>query len=75
MDIFNSLSDDQVALLGCACALVISGTVMWISYFLGRRGTRPGTDQRAGQPCLRLADCSPGRGRSGKGSQTRRKAA
>lgn len=75
MDLFNSLSDDQVALLGCGCALVVSGTVLWISYFLGRHETRPATDQRAGRPCLRLADCPSGRAPSGAEPQTRRKAA
>lgn len=34
-EIFQSSSDDQVALMGCAGALLASGFLMYISYFLG----------------------------------------
>jgi hypothetical protein len=38
----NHLSDDQWALIGCAAALVLSGTLMSLSYFIGqaRRASR-----------------------------------
>jgi|HubBroStandDraft_6_1064221.scaffolds.fasta_scaffold10924_4 hypothetical protein len=36
MELFSNLSDDQIALLGCATALVTTGTVMCLSYFIGR---------------------------------------
>ena len=36
MELFSTLSDDQIALLGCATALVTTGTLMCLSYFLGR---------------------------------------
>jgi hypothetical protein len=36
MELFSNLSDDQVALLGCAAALVTTGTIMCLSYFIGR---------------------------------------
>jgi hypothetical protein len=36
MELFSTLSDDQIALLGCATALVATGTLMSLSYFLGR---------------------------------------
>jgi hypothetical protein len=37
MELFSNLSDDQIALLGCATALVTTGTVMCLSYFIGPR--------------------------------------
>jgi hypothetical protein len=36
LELFKSLSDDQIALLGCAVALTIAGTVMSLSYYIGR---------------------------------------
>jgi hypothetical protein len=36
MELFSNLSDDQVALLGCAVALVTTGTIMCLSHFIGR---------------------------------------
>jgi len=36
MDILQSLSDDQTALLGCFAALTAAGLVMFLSYYLGR---------------------------------------
>ena len=41
MEFFHNLTDDQLALLGCAAALVLSGTVMALSYFVGRARHRP----------------------------------
>lgn len=40
---FNSLSDDQLALLGTAAALAVCSTLMWASFYLGRgiRADRP----------------------------------
>jgi hypothetical protein len=40
MELFSNLSDDQVALLGCAAALVTSGSIMCLSYFIGRGRTQ-----------------------------------
>lgn len=34
-ELFQSASDDQVALMGCAGALLASGFLMYVSYFLG----------------------------------------
>lgn len=37
----QGFSDDEVALLGCAVALLSSGLLMWVSYYVGqfvRRG-------------------------------------
>jgi hypothetical protein len=39
MEFFSNLSDDQIALLGCAAALVTTGTIMSLSHFLGRSRT------------------------------------
>jgi hypothetical protein len=36
MDFLNGLSDDQTALVGCALALMVCGTVMSLSYYVGR---------------------------------------
>jgi hypothetical protein len=36
MELFSNLSDDQIALLGCAVALVTTGSIMCLSYFIGR---------------------------------------
>jgi hypothetical protein len=35
-ELWNSLTDDQVALLGCAAALFVTGTMMSLSYYIGR---------------------------------------
>ncbi len=36
MDFLNGLSDDQTAFIGCAFALLASGTIMSLSYYVGR---------------------------------------
>jgi hypothetical protein len=36
MEFLSNLSDDQIALLGCATALVSTGSLMCLSYFIGR---------------------------------------
>jgi hypothetical protein len=40
MELFSNLSDDQIALLGCAAALVTTGSIMCLSYFIGRGRTQ-----------------------------------
>jgi hypothetical protein len=40
MDIFQGLSDDQTALLGCFAALALSGLVMTLSVYIGRARSR-----------------------------------
>lgn len=37
MDIISTLTDDQLALLGCFAAIVVSGTIMSLSYYVGPR--------------------------------------
>jgi hypothetical protein len=39
-ELFRSASDDQVALLGCAGALLGSGLLMYLSYFVGPMSRR-----------------------------------
>lgn len=34
-DLFQSASDDQLALMGCATAVLSSMTLMYLSYFFG----------------------------------------
>ena len=41
MEMLNTLSDDQLALLGCAVAIVVSATMMSLSYYLGPASRRP----------------------------------
>jgi hypothetical protein len=36
IELWKSLSDDQVALVGCAAALIVTGTMMSLSYYIGR---------------------------------------
>lgn len=44
MDILNNLSDDQLALLGCMAALLVSATIMCLSYYVGpARNAKPVT--------------------------------
>lgn len=37
MELFNNATDDQIALLFCAGALLVSGGLMYVTYFVGRR--------------------------------------
>jgi hypothetical protein len=41
MGLLSNLSDDQIALLGCAMALISTGTLMCVSYFIGRSRLQP----------------------------------
>jgi hypothetical protein len=42
MEYLNTLSDDQLALLGCAVAFIVSATIMSLSYYVGpSRNNRP----------------------------------
>jgi hypothetical protein len=42
MELLNNLSDDQLALLGCFVALIVSATIMSLSYYVGpARKTAP----------------------------------
>lgn len=36
MQIFSQLTDDQIALVGCAVALFVAGTLMSLSFYLGK---------------------------------------
>lgn len=42
MDLFQNASDDQIALMGCAAALLLSGGLMYVSYFLGQGRAQAG---------------------------------
>lgn len=35
MELLNTLSDDQLALLGCFAAIVVSASIMSLSYYVG----------------------------------------
>ena len=37
MDFFTTLGDDEIALLGCVGALLVCGTLMSVSYFIGQK--------------------------------------
>ncbi|HEV3302967.1 MAG TPA: hypothetical protein VG055_25170 [Planctomycetaceae bacterium] len=36
LEVLKTLSDDQIALVGCATALLLMGTIMSLSYYIGR---------------------------------------
>jgi hypothetical protein len=42
MNLLSNLNDDQLALLGCAGALVSMGSLMCLSYYIGRARLRGG---------------------------------
>jgi hypothetical protein len=46
LELLKSLSDDQIALVGCAAALLLMGTIMSLSYYIGR-GRMSSADQKA----------------------------
>ena len=57
MDFLNGLSDDQTALLGCAAALLVSGTMMSLSYYVGRLQKRAQSSPEPTEPhTLRMPD-------------------
>jgi hypothetical protein len=49
IELFKSLTDDQKALFGCAAALSLAGTIMSLSYYIGR-GRIAALGRKAGQP-------------------------
>jgi hypothetical protein len=51
IELWKSLSDDQMALVGCAAALTITGTMMSLSYYIGR-GRRTPAGQKASGPLV-----------------------
>jgi hypothetical protein len=50
VEILKSLSDDQIALVGCAAALMIAGTIMSLSYYIGRARTVVAGQSRSTAP-------------------------
>lgn len=40
MDFLNNPSDDQIAAIGCALAFVVSGGLMYVSFFVGQLGQK-----------------------------------
>jgi hypothetical protein len=56
MDFVRSLSDDQFALLGCAVALVCTGSLMTLTYYLGPgRALAAARARRAAESAAALA--------------------
>jgi hypothetical protein len=53
-ELLKTLSDDQIALLGCAGALTLAGTIMSLSYYIGR-GRLAGAGQKTIQPLVLAA--------------------
>ena len=47
MELFNNASDDQIAVMGCAAALLFSGGLMYVSFFVGRHGQNEETTSRS----------------------------
>lgn len=48
-ELLNTLTDDQVALLGCLLALLVTGTLMSLSFYVGKR-VRGDSTGRKGEP-------------------------
>lgn len=40
MDLLNNPSDDHIAAVGCALAFVVSGGLMYLSFFVGQMGRK-----------------------------------
>jgi len=55
MDLFQNASDDQIALAGCLAALLFSGGLMYLSFFVGRLRQQPSESQS-----IRLETRRPG---------------
>ena len=57
MELFNGMSDDQTALLGCFAALLVTGTMMSLSYYVGRFFQRSQQSPEPTEPqTLRMPD-------------------
>lgn len=41
MDLLNNPSDDHLAAIGCVLAFVVSGGLMYVSFFVGQIGRKP----------------------------------
>ena len=48
-ELLETLTDDQVALLGCLLTLVVTGTIMSLSFYIGRRVRGEANGQKGGQ--------------------------
>lgn len=40
MDLLNNPTDDQIAAIGCALAFLVSGGLMYVSFFVGQIGQK-----------------------------------
>ncbi len=57
MELFHGMSDDQTALLGCFSALLVTGTMMSLSYYVGRFFQRSHQSPEPTEPqTLRMPD-------------------
>ncbi len=65
MELFHGLSDDQTALLGCFTALLVTGTMMSLSYYVGRFFQRSHQSPEPTEPqTLRMPDPLSSRAKS-----------
>ena len=46
-ELFRRASDDQLALIFCGAALLVCGTIMALSYYVGQWGVRPAESAEA----------------------------
>ncbi|MGH7201580.1 MAG: hypothetical protein ACREJB_13300, partial [Planctomycetaceae bacterium] len=55
-ELLNALSDDELAMLGCAAALFVCGLLMCLSYYVGRavRRSQPAERPRAAPAVVRF---------------------
>ena len=65
MDLLNNPSDDQIAAIGCVLAFVLSGGLMYVSFFL--RSTEQKTEHTAPVPFESAqSDTTSGKNRTSK---------
>ncbi len=57
MEFLNGLSDDQTALIGCVGALIVCGTLMSLSYYVGQLFQKTQQSPEPNEPhTLRMPD-------------------
>ena len=75
MELVHSLTDNQTALVGCAFALTICGTLMSLSSLLGRFLRHDPTQESAEPAAIHLPESAPVHKRVDSEPELRRKSA
>lgn len=56
MNLFEGMTDDQTALVGCVFALFVCGTIMSLSYYIGQFFNRDLNSDRDTRRAINLQD-------------------